>query len=163
MVCQGIGMSGARRGTASQRTEETMEIDLALLADAATIDGSGKLNVLGVFDRINASEFPVRHGRVALVLRFHAGIQESGEHEVEIVLRDPRDEEKVRLDGSIQFGPGPMQQGGEVRVPHVLNLDGLVFEQAGRYAFDIRVDDDHLRSIPLTIVDRSGPGGPARA
>ena len=31
-----------------------MEIDLALLADAATIDGSGKLNILGVFDRISA-------------------------------------------------------------------------------------------------------------
>ena len=30
-----------------------MEIDLALLADAATIDAAGKLNILGVFDRIN--------------------------------------------------------------------------------------------------------------
>lgn len=140
-----------------------MEIDLALLADAATIDGSGKLNVLGVFDRINASEFPARHGRVALVLRFAAGVHESGEHEVEIALRGPRDDEKVHLDGTIQFGPGPMQQGGEIRVPHVLNLDGLVFEEAGRYTFDIEVDGEHLRSIPLTVVDRAGQAGPARA
>ena len=140
-----------------------MEIDLALLADAATIDASGKLNVLGVFDRINASEFPARHGRVALVLRFAAGLHESGEHEVEIVLRGPRDDEKVRLDGTIQFGPGPMQQGGEIRVPHVLNLDGLVFDEAGRFSFDIRVDDEHLRSVPLTVADQSGGGGAARA
>ena len=51
-----------------------MDIDLALLADAATIDGSGKLNILGVFDRISASAFPAQHGRMAMVLRFAAGL-----------------------------------------------------------------------------------------
>ncbi len=140
-----------------------MEIDLALLADAATIDAGGKLNVLGVFDRINASEFPARHGRMAMVLRFSAAMNESGEHEVEIVLRGPTDDEVVRLDGTIQFGPGPMRRGGEIRVPHVLNLDGLVFERAGRYTFDIRVDDEHLRSIPLTVSDGREQGGPVQA
>ena len=33
-----------------------MEIDLALLADAATVDVSGKLNILGIFDRIAVGE-----------------------------------------------------------------------------------------------------------
>ncbi len=37
-----------------------MEIDLALLADAATIDGSGKLNILGVF--VSAPLFAVLAG-----------------------------------------------------------------------------------------------------
>lgn len=140
-----------------------MDIDLGLLADAATIDGSGKLNVLGVFDRINASEFPARHGRVSMVLRFTAALDEAGEHEVEIVLTGPDGDEVVRLDGTMQFGPGPMHSGGEIRVPHVLNLDGLVFEQAGRYTFDVRVDGQHHRSIPLTVVDARQRGSPARA
>ena len=39
-----------------------MEIDLALLADAATIDASGKLNILGIFDRIGVTQFPAQHG-----------------------------------------------------------------------------------------------------
>ena len=49
-----------------------MNLDLALTADAATVDSSGKLNVLGIFDHISASEFPARHDRMCLVLRFSA-------------------------------------------------------------------------------------------
>lgn len=135
-----------------------MDIDLALLADAATIDAGGKLNILGVFDRLNARSFPARHGRVALVLRFSAGLHEAGEHTVDIVLKDPDGEEVVHLDGQVQLGPGPMHAGGEIRVPHVLNLDGLVFEQPGRYSFDLRVDGEHLRSVSLTVSDVSGEG-----
>ena len=140
-----------------------MDIDLALLADAATVDSGGKLNILGIFDRINASSFPARHGRVALVVRFTAGVHEAGEHEVEIVLRDPQGEKVVGLDGKIHFGPGPRYTGGEIRVPHVLNLDGLVFKEPGRYSFDLRVDGQHHRSLPLTVVSATGAGGPARA
>ena len=140
-----------------------MDIDLALLADAATVDSGGKLNILGIFDRINASSFPARHGWVALVVRFTAGVHEAGEHEVEIVLRDPQGEKVVGLDGKIHFGPGPRYTGGEIRVPHVLNLDGLVFKEPGRYSFDLRVDGEHHRSLPLTVVSATGAGGPARA
>jgi hypothetical protein len=57
-----------------------MEVDLALLADAATIDASGKLNILGIFDRLTTSSFPTRHPRLSLVLRFSAGVQEVGKH-----------------------------------------------------------------------------------
>jgi hypothetical protein len=57
-----------------------MDIDLALLADAATIDASGKLNILGVFERIIAPQFPVQHGRLALVVRFIGGPTDIGSH-----------------------------------------------------------------------------------
>jgi hypothetical protein len=132
-----------------------MEVDLALLADAATIDSSGKLNILGVFDRISVKQFPARHGRVCLVLRFRAGLQEVGRHEVEIVLRDPEGGELVRADGNLQLGGGPGSAFEGIRVPQVLNFDGLVFEGAGRYAFDVKVDGEHHASIPLRV-SRSG-------
>ena len=139
-----------------------MEIDLSLLADAATIDGSGKLNILGIFDRIAVSQFPAQHGRVALVLRFSAGLKDAGSHKIEIRLRSPGGREIVNLDGNLQFGPGPMTAGGGVRIPHVLNLDGLVFEKAGHYTFDIRVDGVHHCSIPL-VVDALSANEGARA
>ncbi len=133
-----------------------MEIDLALLADAATIDGSGKLNILGVFDRVSASAFPAQHGRMAMVLRFAAGLPEAGPHEVGIRLSGPGGEELLRLDGEMQLAPGPRSAGGEVKVPHVLNLDGIVFARAGHYTFDVTVDGEHYVGIPLTVVDASG-------
>lgn len=138
-----------------------MDIDLALLADAATVDSSGKLNILGVFDRLGADTFPARHPRLSLVLRFTAGLQEVGAHQVDISLRDPDGEEVVHMDGEMQLGPGTGGPGDAVRVPHVLNIDGLVFPKAGRYAFDVQVDGEHQVSIPLLVADKGARGARA--
>ena len=138
-----------------------MDIDLALLADAATVDASGKLNILGIFDRIGARNFPLRYGRIALGLRFTAGLEDAGVHEVVLKLRDPKGGEVISLNGNIQLGPGPAGQGGRLMVPHILNLDGLVFQEAGTYSFEVVLDAEHLLSIPLTVGQvGSMPGGP---
>lgn len=136
-----------------------MDVDLALLADAATVDASGKLNILGVFDRVTTGQFPARHGRISLVLRFTAGVAEMGVHEVEIRLRDPKGGEVLRLSGKMELGPGATAPRNGMRVPHVLNLDGLVFEMPGAYAFDVAVDGDHHVSIPLFVTGPLDGGG----
>jgi hypothetical protein len=133
-----------------------MEIDFGVLADAATVDSSGKLNVLGIFDRIQAAQFPARHGRVSLVLRFSAGLGEAGAHQVEIRLRGPNNKEIVRLDGRMDLGPGARAATEGMKVPHVLNLDGITFPEAGTYSFDISSDGEHLLSIPLHLETASG-------
>ena len=128
-----------------------MDVDLALLADAATIDGSGKLNILGIFDQLHTPTFPARHPKMALVLRFSAPITETGRHEIEITLKDPSGSELMRLEGHLHLGPGPGTTVGGIRVPHVLNMDGLVFPNPGAYAFDVRVDGVHHVSLALIV------------
>ncbi len=137
-----------------------MEIDLALLADAATIDASGKLNILGIFDRIGVAQFPAQHGRVALVLRFTAGTSEIGSHEVHIRMSDPGGAEVLSLNGEIQLAGGAAAQDG-IRVPHILNLDGLVFTGPGMYNFDVKVDGEHHVSLPLSVEGPQGRGAAA--
>ena len=128
-----------------------MDVDLALLADAATIDASGKLNILGIFDRLSTGSFPAQHPQMALVLRFVAGTGEIGRHEVSIALKDPEGREVVHIDGEMQLAPGPAGLGGSIRVPHVLRLDRLTLPQPGEYAFDVRVDGEHHVSVPLSV------------
>jgi hypothetical protein len=137
-----------------------MEVDLALLADAATIDGSGKLNILGIFDRLATASFPTRHPRLSLILRFSAGVHEAGRHEIGISLRAPDGGEVMRIDGEMNLTAGPREVAGGVLVPHILNMDGLVFPVAGSYAFDVRVDGEHHVAIPLTV---DGPKRSAQA
>ncbi len=137
-----------------------MEIDLALLADAATIDATGKLNILGIFDHIGVSQFPAQHGRVTLVLRFTAGTSEIGSHEVHIRMSDPGGAEVLSLNGEIQLAGGPGAHDG-IRVPHILNLDGLVFTGPGMYSFDVKVDGEHLVSLPLSVHGPQGRGAAA--
>ena len=128
-----------------------MEVDLALIADAATIDSSGKLSILGIFDRIGTSSFPAQHPHMVLVLRFIAAVNEAGKHQITIALKDPTGREVVGVDGEMQLGLGPAGGGSGIRVPHVLHLDGLVFPVPGLYAFDVRVDGEHHASLPLTV------------
>lgn len=140
-----------------------MEIDLALLADAATIDGSGKLNILGVFDRISTSGFPAKHPRLSLILRISASMNEAGDHAVEISLKDPAGEEMGRINGTVAVGFGPTETGGRITVPQVINMDGLVFTQAGRYSFDVQIDGDHHVSVPLFLHQAASPPPVAQA
>jgi len=138
-----------------------MEIDFGFLADAAAVDSSGKLSVLGIFDRIHAGEFPARHGRVSLVLRFSAGAEDVGSRQIEIRLRGPENQEILRLDGRMDLATGGTVAGDRVRVPHILNLDGIAFPEPGRYYFDISSDGEPLLSIPLhlDLAQRSGAPG----
>jgi hypothetical protein len=137
-----------------------MEIDLALLADAATIDASGKLNILGIFDRIGVVQFPAQHGRVTLVLRFTAGTSEIGSHDVHIRMSDPGGAEVLSLNGEMQLVGGPSVRDG-IRVPHILNLDGLVFTRPGMYSFDVKVNGEHHVSLPLSVEGPKGTGAQA--
>lgn len=133
-----------------------LEIDLALTADAATIDATGKLNLLGVFDRIAVNRFPARHARLCLVVRFLGWAGDAGKHQLRIRLTDPKNEELMSLDGELAVAPGRESLESGIRVPHVLNLDGLVFKEAGVHNFEIIVDGKHQASLPLTVLGR-GP------
>lgn len=132
-----------------------MQIDLALLADAATVDVSGKLNILGVFDRITSAEFPAPPLRVCLVLRFSASVSEAGSHEVLIRLKGPAGKEIFRLDGEMVMAPGPGSTEDGIHVPQVLNMEGVVFERPGHYSFDVGIDGEHHASVPLNVVELS--------
>ncbi len=65
-----------------------MDVPLALIADAANISEEGKLNVLGVFNRITARELPATHPQLTLVLKFVADAVEAGQTKrLQIFLR----------------------------------------------------------------------------
>jgi len=140
-----------------------MDIDLAFLADAATVDVSGKLNILGIFDRISVGEFPANHPHLSLILRFAASMGEAGPHKIQIVLRDPDGGKMMGMSGEFQVGPGPALSGAQVRIPQVLNIERLTFPKAGQYSFDVSLDGEHHVSVPLFVHEMGGGRGPAKA
>ena len=140
-----------------------MNLDFAFIADAATVDGGGKLSVLGIFDRIRARDFPARHGRISLVMRLAAAADDAGAHEADIRLTDPEGGQVLRLDGTLRVGDAPPASTGiTTRVPHVLNLDGISFKMPGTYEFEIRIDGELVAKLPLILEkvsdSRRGPG-----
>lgn len=135
-----------------------MYLDIALLADAATVDPAGKLNVLGVFHRLRGPEFPLRHGRLALVLRFAPDQDDPDQMDVEIRLEGPDGDLLLRLDGKVEGRAG--DDSAQVRIPQVVNLDGVVFPREGTYRFVVAVDGEVVGEVPLRVEEGRGTGRP---
>lgn len=145
-----------------------MNLDFAFVADAATVQPGGKINVLGVFDRIRVPEFPARHARVALVMRLATSGPDAGDHAAVIRLVGPDGEQVLSLDGNLKVGPASDPH-AVTRIPHILNLDRVVFKTPGTYTFEIRIDGEMAGQVPLVLEERRGgaqgggrpgPGGP---
>ena len=127
-----------------------MEIPLALLADYANTSQDGKLNVMGVFNRILTKEFPTVHPEMRLVFRLEAQPSERGrETTVEIKLLDADAKVVHHLKGRLAV-PQESQQ-PTIEINQILRLTGVVFERAGDYRFDILVDGDFKANVPFTV------------
>jgi hypothetical protein len=123
---------------------------MAVLADEANVSQEGKLNLMGIFDRIAAPEFPVVHPRLVFAFRVEAEFADSGRlFPVRVTMEDE--------DGTPLF-----EAAGEMMAPHVppgefstmnqlFGLVGLQFPRAGMYRFVVRVGDNPPHETPLVV------------
>ena len=129
-----------------------MEVAFALLADAANVSREGKLNVLGAFDRIYGSKFPLTWPRMVLVTRFVASAAEFGaEKSLEIVTLDA---DGKRLGGATGKMRVPTAQSGrQLKINHVLPMT-VTFPAPGGYSIEILVNGESKATVPLEVVQR---------
>ena len=143
-------------------------MNLAVLCDAANVSREGKLNVLGEFDSIHASTFPLTYPTMVLVVRLEAHPTEAGDHTLRLHLNDEDGQDVVPpLQGEFPTGDPPFL-GVPIRTaPLILQMHGVRFEQPGHYSFELLVDGHHLRSLALHVVAgddvRRRPGLMSRA
>jgi len=127
-----------------------MEIPLALLADYANTSQDGKLNVMGVFNRILTKDFPTVHPEMRLVFRLEAQPSERGRQAtVEIKLLDADASVLHHLKG--RLGVPQESRQPTIEINHILRLTGMVFEKPGDYRFDILIDGDLKKQVPFTV------------
>jgi hypothetical protein len=132
-----------------------VNVALAVVCDHALIDQSGKLSVIGIFERIWVERFPAVHPRLHLVLRLKGRRTEIGEHPVQIVLHDPDGREVLRGDGTVQIGEPPAGV-TEVEAGAVLSFD-VPLERPGTFHFDISVDGERQASLPVAVSQMPAP------
>lgn len=142
-----------------------MKIPVALLADEANVSQEGKLNVMGVFDRIAAASFPSVHPKMVFAFRVQAEYTDSGRlFPVRVRLIDD--------DGAVLF-----EATGEIRAPRVapgefitanqiFSLVGVRFPHAGNYKFMVNVGEAAAHETPLAVTkgpwkktEEGGSGG----
>ena len=135
-----------------------MQIDLATVSDYAVIDQHGKLSILGIFSHIWVAKFPAVHPRLHLVLHLKGRRTEIGEHTVRIRLVDDEDAEIINGNGTVNFAEPPAGV-LDIAAGCILVFD-VPFPKAGKYHFEIRIDEDLRTNIPITVALGSNPAMP---
>ncbi len=126
-----------------------MQVKLALLADYANVTAEGKLNILGIFDRISVQDLPAVHPQMHLILRLEAHAAErSRTHDIEIRLYDPDGDTVFEVKGDmVPHGPASMA----TATNQILTLNNLQLTKAGAYMFVVFVNDDLKAELPLAV------------
>ena len=127
-----------------------MEVPLALLADYANVSRENKLNVMGVFNRIWANEFPATHPEMQLVFRLEAGPAERGQDKnIEVKLLDADGNTIQHLKGAVSLPKESREL--VIQIDQILKLANVVFEKAGAYRFDILVNGETKRVVEFAV------------
>jgi hypothetical protein len=126
-----------------------MQVKLALLADYANVTAEGKLNILGIFDRISVNEIPAVHPQMHLILRLEAHPAERNRaHNVEIRLYDPDGQTVFEVKGDVV----PHGQTGEtIATNQILTLNNLQLNKSGGYNFVVFINNDLKSEVPLGV------------
>lgn len=133
-----------------------MRVDIAAVADYASVTQEGKLVIGGAFDRIVAMQLPWRHPTMSLVLRVGLEPDDPREFTIAAHCMDadghpvvPPMEQRVQL---------PLDAGSYGPSANLLfTMNGVQFAEAGRYAFEVFADGAHVATVPFEVVVT--PGG----
>ena len=115
-----------------------MHIPMSFVADEANISEGGKVNALGIFDRIVAPSFPLLYPRMVFVFRLEAGAGDAGQSfAVHIRLLD--DAGAVLFDAGGELSPPLLPPGEVFSANHLVSLANVAFPRPGTYRFVVSV------------------------
>lgn len=123
---------------------------MAVLADEANVSQEGKLNLLGIFDRIAAAEFPVVHPKMVFAFRVEADFADAGRMiPVRVSMVD--EDGNALFDAAGEMMAPPVPPGEHFTANQLFSMVGVQFPRAGLYRFVVRVGDMPPHETPLLV------------
>lgn len=123
---------------------------MAVLADEANVSQEGKLNVMGIFDRISAADFPVVHPKMVFAFRVESAPGDGGRtFAVRVLLESPEGE--VMFEATGEIVPPRVPAGELTTANQVFALVGVQFPTPGMYRFIVSVGDEEMHETPFLV------------
>jgi hypothetical protein len=123
-----------------------MKLIYALLCDSAFLSIDRKVNIIGVFETINATNFPVNHPKFVLVgsmkpskTNFSMGVEIIMEGNKQIL--NQAQEREVRLPDT----------NDDKNFNFIIEIVNTVFPQIGNYSVNLLIDGKIISSQKLTL------------
>ena len=131
-----------------------MDLDFALLADAADVS-LGKLYLIGgAFDTIHVPAFPATHPILAVVLRMLLGPNDvDRKHNLQILLLDADAKHIASAQGELTVPKSPGSPAGwKQAVILPLRFFNVPFKESGHYSVEILINGTMTKAIPLRVI-----------
>jgi hypothetical protein len=127
-----------------------MNIEVFVLCEAAN-DSQGKLNLLGTFDTIIATNLPALHPQCAIVARVRFLKKEGSKHTFNVTIKNPDDSvNNIPINNQVIDSPSNAED-DTVSLNLIINIVNLKFEKYGTHQISIDVDKEQKLCIPLYI------------
>jgi hypothetical protein len=126
-----------------------MEIEIFTLCDFAQ-DNNSKLTVVGTFDSIHSKQFPFVQANFSVACRLRFSEKETGPHDMQLRFTDGNKKEIIKpIEGQMNIATPKNGQYSAVNL--VFNFNQIKFEKAGRYSFELYIDDQWTSGLPLFV------------
>ncbi len=123
-----------------------MKLNYALLCDQAFLSIDRKVNIIGVFETINAPTFPVVHPKFTLV-----GSMEPSKDKFKLAVDIVGDSGKSILSEK-QEREVSIPSGNQTRsFNFIIDILNTNFSQMGSYKVQIIVDGDVVSDLPISV------------
>lgn len=133
-----------------------MEPVLFTTAEYATVSHDGKLAISGIFDSIQAAEFPANAPRMYLVALFRAQPAEYEEvYDLRFRLYSPEKKELIDLNtaGEVPYSDHNLS----VLMNQIVTLNNVSFEAPGTYTFAVMLNGREVATLPFNVVQMKKP------
>lgn len=130
-----------------------MQLTLSLACDAATLRPDGKLDIVGVFNELNAPGFPAAQDRmtVVFVMEWERDVEGSVPFRADLV--DDAGQKMLTIQGHTDVHAS--RNGAPPATTRlVMPLERVVFPHPGRYRFVLTARGHRAEGIRLHLVER---------
>jgi hypothetical protein len=130
-----------------------MKVELFTLCDFAQAEPTGKMNLLGTFDRIVAKEAPITRSVFAVAARLRFEAHEEGARTVALSFIDS-DGQRVMPLLRAQFNVKVQPSEPSATLNYVMVVPQIKLPRFGDYQIDLAVDDKVEATLPLYVRQR---------
>src|SRR3972149_9446630 len=130
-----------------------MKLSYALIADHAFLSIDKKLNVIGIFENINAARFPVTHPKFVVV-----GSIEPSKKEFKMSVVIASGEGRPIMDNVPEQNIS-LPAAADRNFNFIVEIINPTFPKAGDYEVQILVDGRRIGGVPLKVLEATKPAG----
>ena len=128
---------------------ENIELKFVHISENAFFSQEGKLNIIGIFDKIFSVNYPAMQPMFAISMGI---VGKKGIHKLAIEIMSPQDQSIATIEGNIEIKE---DNGG---ANFVANLVGLPFPYEGKYTIKIKLGDDFVDENNHLILEKVSNG-----